>query len=425
MILFGGRAQGVEVPDIDRYAMMPRDIIDPDASSAGLDDYAQWHEMIQIPVPRIFPTPFGGVNSRSLLRTTPANTSAKMAMARSVMGGSHSIRMAWAQDSLCHALEVLASAYSNRIFEPACLTEDYENGFRVARLGLSQKFIPILTRSGRAIATREYFPAAFLKRCGATSALDHRHGLQSQSWPASGKRRGMPIGSGATVLSVGTSLGCRRTCFSFTAPQPWRGPFQRIGPGGWETKPPGSLPKRRRDSPFRYCTPPSACGVARGYTDGDSPLAVPVRVVAANWINCFATLRAVSTYAFAKSRGMPLRWVKTEHAYPNRAALMTDRKKLGEILAGAGGSAQEQLETALASKPLKRRLGEHLLMLGLIGEDDLYTGARARENHSPIGRPEPSSVSVAVTRALPAAMARKWRVLPFRIAGRRVIYGGQ
>ena len=30
------------------------------------------------------------------------------------------------------ALEMLAAAHSNRIFEPGCLTEDYENGFRVA-----------------------------------------------------------------------------------------------------------------------------------------------------------------------------------------------------------------------------------------------------------------------------------------------------
>ena len=32
---------------------------------------------------------------------------------------------------------MLADAYSNRIFEPACITEDYENGFRIKRLGLA------------------------------------------------------------------------------------------------------------------------------------------------------------------------------------------------------------------------------------------------------------------------------------------------
>ena len=118
-----------------------------------------------------------------------------------------------------------------------------------------------------------------------------------------------------------------------------------------------------------------------------------------------------------------VRWVKTEHAYPNRTALMTDRQRLGEILAGGGWISQEQLEAALVSRPSTRRLGEHLLVLGLISEEDLYC-ALALQNHLPVGRPEPSSVSLAVTRALPAALARKWRVLPFRIAAGELYMAG-
>jgi hypothetical protein len=60
-------------------------------------------------------------------------------------------------------------------------------------------------------------------------------------------------------------------------------------------------------------------------------------------------------------------------------------------------------------------LGEHLLFLGLICEQDLCE-ALALQNNLPVGKPDPSSVSVPVTRALPAAIARKWRVLPFRVA---------
>ena len=54
--------------------------------------------------------------------------------------------------------------------------------------------------------------------------------------------------------------------------------------------------------------------------------------------------------------GRPLRWVKTEHAYPNRAALMTDRKRLGEILTSNRWITPEQLESALASRPEGLRL---------------------------------------------------------------------
>ncbi len=43
------------------------------------------------------------------------------------------------------------------------MTEDYENGYRIKRLGLPQKFIPVQFRQGRPIATREYFPLTFRK----------------------------------------------------------------------------------------------------------------------------------------------------------------------------------------------------------------------------------------------------------------------
>jgi adsorption protein B len=142
---------------------------------------------------------------------------------------------------------------------------------------------------------------------------------------------------------------------------------------------------------------------------------VPVRVVAGNWINCFATCRAIWTFTIAKIRGRPLRWVKTEHAYPNRAALMTDRKRLGEILTSNQWITAEQLEFALAGKPEGMRLGAHLMKLGFITEQELYM-ALGLQNNLPFGKPEPDSVSLSITRALPAALSRKWQVLPFRIA---------
>jgi adsorption protein B len=54
------------------------------------------------------------------------------------------------------ALGRLAETASNRIFEPVCLTEDYENGYRVHRLGFRQVFLT--PSAGHAAATREYFP---------------------------------------------------------------------------------------------------------------------------------------------------------------------------------------------------------------------------------------------------------------------------
>ena len=42
----------------------------------------------------------------------------------------------------------------------------------------------------------------------------------------------------------------------------------------------------------------------------------------------------------------------------------------------------------------------------------------------PLGKPDRGSVSVPVTRSLPADVARRWRVLPFRIAGGELYVAG-
>ena len=71
---------------------------------------------------------------------------------------------------------------------------------------------------------------------------------------------------------------------------------------------------------------------ARASMDGVFALAVPVRAIWGNWINCFATVMAYYRYFSAVSRGQPLVWLKTEHAYPSRAALVENKQKLGEVL---------------------------------------------------------------------------------------------
>jgi hypothetical protein len=149
----------------------------------------------------------------------------------------------------------------------------------------------------------------------------------------------------------------------------------------------------------------------------------PVRMVAANWINCFATGLAMWNYAAARMQDRPLRWAKTDHVYPNRAALVMERKKLGEILTGGQWITETDLAGALASKPAARRLGEHLMLLGMITEEDVYA-ALALQNNLPMGKPEPASVSLPVTRSLPAAVAKKWRILPFRIVAGELYMAG-
>ena len=95
---------------------------------------------------------------------------------------------------------MLAEWYSNRIFEPACMTEDYENGFRINRLGLPQKFIPIQFRHGRPIATREFFPLTFRLGRPPANALDHGHHAAILGIPFRARNSArISTGSGATA----------------------------------------------------------------------------------------------------------------------------------------------------------------------------------------------------------------------------------
>jgi hypothetical protein len=144
-------------------------------------------------------------------------------------------------------------------------------------------------------------------------------------------------------------------------------------------------------------------------------LAVPLRAVYGNWINTAATWKAVRSYARARMRHEPLVWVKTEHAYPSRSALVEHKRKLGEILIGSGWAEESGVRLALENLQPGMRLGEYLVGRGVITEDELYE-ALSMQQSLPAGRLEPWVISSQVARALPRRLVRDWRVLPFRIS---------
>ena len=396
------------------------DLMDPDALT-WINYYAQWHDMVQIPVLAL-PTPLREV-SHGVYCDEFCEYQHKDMMARAYLGGfipSSGVGTGFSR----RALEMLAAAHANRIFEPGCLTEDYENGFRIARLGLSQKFVPVQVRHGRAIATREFFPRRF------SPAIRQRSrwitGISLQSWEFHDFRETMQylywfwrdrksvvnnlVGPLTNVFFV---YGAATLAWAITAHRPWGLGHEAAWLAAASV---AGLSLQVLHTLIRI----GCCSRIYGWPFA---LAAPLRMVAGNWINCLATCRAISTYTSAKLRGKPLRWAKTDHAYPNRTSLLTDRKRLGEILAGGQWIVPAQLEAALASQPPTRRLGEHLLHLGLITESDLYA-ALALQNNLPMGKPEPSSVSVAVTRSLPSDVSLKWHVLPFRIAAGELYVAG-
>jgi adsorption protein B len=307
------------------------------------------------------------------------------------------------------ALEALARASENRVFEPASLTEDYESGLRLFRLGCRQVFVPLtrLEPAGRDfVATREFFPTKW------KTALAQRTrwvmGIALQGWERFGwagtrseiywlwrDRKGLlgnPLGVVANAVflyGVATAIWTRMTPLA-TELTAVTLAFQSI-----------------RIAIRMGC-------VARVYGLLFA-LGVPLRLPYANILNAAATVQAVARYANARMRRLPLRWVKTEHSYPMRAALLSHKRRLGEILEALGYLNATALQAALAACPSETQLGAFLVANGELNEVNLYQ-ALSLQQGLPIARIEPSGVSLRVARALPERIVREWRVLPFQVA---------
>ena len=307
------------------------------------------------------------------------------------------------------ALEALARVSSNRVFEPAALTEDYESGLRLHRLGCRQVFVPItrLGKEGRDfMAVREFFP----KQWG--TALRQRTrwvtGIALQGWERFGwagtysevywfwrDRKGLvsnPLGfiaNAVFVYGVATSMWIRLTPLAI------------------------ELTSVTLSFQVLRMAVRMAC-VARVYGMVFA-LGVPLRLPYANLLNAAATVRAVARYAYARMRGIPLRWVKTEHSYPTRAALLAHKRMLGEILVGSGYLNAVTLHSALAACPSGTRLGEFLVASGALQEEALYE-ALSLQQGLPLMHVDVDQVLLGVARALPERVAREWRVLPFQVA---------
>jgi adsorption protein B len=389
------------------------DVIHPD-DLRWLNYYAQWYDMVQIPVLAL-PTPFGHF-THGVYCDEFAEFQFKDMPAREALGGflpSCGVGTGFSR----RALESVAEAHSNQIFDATSLTEDYEIGFRIHRFGYRQKFIRIVRRDGKFVATREYFAQNFKKAVRQRSRWVTGIGLQS--WEKHGlrdtlgqlywfwrDRKGF-VGNLLTPLSNALfAYGVVTWVMAMVNHTRWAlGAEPRVGWMwniiGWTVLlvVPQTLIRI-------YCT-----SLVYGWKFAAG---VPLRVPWANIINCCAAGKALWGFASAHIRGVPLRWLKTEHAYPNRAALVSTRQKLGEILVGSGYVTVEELERALATQPAGMRIGEYLVRLGKLTEEDLYE-ALSLQHDLPAGKPEADVISSEVTRAIPADLARRWKALPFRV----------
>ena len=300
------------------------------------------------------------------------------------------------------ALEKLAAACSNRLFDPESLTEDYSIGLRLFRLGCSQVFVPICRSR---MATREYFPdrwrAALRQRTRWVTGIALQ-GWQQFGWRGSMRevywlwrdRKGLIGNPVSLVANVVFLYGLATAMWSRVTPTMARLAAVTL-----------SLQVLR--SGIRMACSWRIYGFAFA-------LGVPVRAVYANLLNSAATFQAVAQYAWARIRGERLKWLKTDHAYPTRAALLEHKRRLGEILVASGYLTADTLAEALETMPEEVRLGEHLVARGLVTEDEVYEGLSLQQG-LPRARIEPDEVELSVARALPGRAARELKVLPFQV----------
>lgn len=308
------------------------------------------------------------------------------------------------------ALEQLAAAESNRVFAPECLTEDYENGYRLHRLGIKQLFIPPYILEGKPLATREYFPKRF------HAALRQRTrwvtGIVFQGWQRHGWGRGWdrywfwrdrkglvgaPLSAATNALfAYGVGSGSLHALLDIEAAAPPFAPLLMIAGGIGLLQMAARVYSSMRVYGWRFA------------------LGVPLRSVPGNVLNCLATAGAAKRFFAAKARREPLVWLKTEHAYPSVTALQQHKRPLADILLAAGFATQEAIAGAERTMPPGVGLGEYLVEKGMLSSEDLCEALSMLHN-LPAAWLDPAMLRMAVARSLPAQIVRAHQVLPVAV----------
>ena len=325
------------------------------------------------------------------------------------------------------ALELLAVADANRIFQPTSLTEDYENGLRLHSLGCAQVFIPLAFERGAPVATREFFPRRLRQavrqrsRWVTGNALQawERHGWGGRvadAWFLWRDRKGLWGNAISLYCNLVLIYGLSSWSASTVAGQSWA--LGAAVHGSAPVEAVLALTTLLFASRILFRT----AAVARVY-GLPFALGVPVRMVWGNLINCLATARALFHWTSARLLHRPLVWVKTEHAYPTRGALLAHKRLLGEILVANSYCAQADVDHALATRAEGQRLGERLIETGVLTEADLYAALSLQQSLPTISF-EPRHVSPRVARSLPARVLDALEVLPFRIEAGELFLAG-
>ncbi|MEZ5399967.1 MAG: glycosyl transferase family protein [Bryobacteraceae bacterium] len=368
-----GRMEQYERAHGLRFEMMvvhdAEDLIHPDEFE-WLNYWAETYAMIQLPVLAL-PTPWHEITHGIYCDDFAQFHTIELA-ARVKLGGflpSAGVGTAYRREALERIMRE-----DGLLFDPGSLTEDYENGLRLARMGARQMFLPITWADDVPVATREFFPRRF--QAAMRQRTRWTTGIAMQAWERHGwgkgwerywfwrDRKGLlghPLSLVATAVAAFSAL-MWATGRAGLPEHPFLNVTAAFGLGQMSMR--------------AVC-----CGRIYGWRFAAM---VPVRLLAGHVLNTFAVAKAVADFGRARFRGVAVAWRKTDHDYPEFAALAGHRRKLGEILVGMGYLRVETVEQAMAAKPGNVRLGRFLVDNGKLTEMQLYEGL-ARQAAVPLG----------------------------------------
>ncbi len=310
------------------------------------------------------------------------------------------------------------------IFDAASLTEDYEIGVYIHASRFKQLFAPLTRSEGGIVATREYFPRTV--RTAIRQRTRWVTGIALQCW----ERRGWQgdwrtkywfwrdrKGLFASPLSLLTNFlfiaGLADWAISAIQHRPWMFAMNNSAVIALSMLTTGL-----------QCFRISLRMICVGRIFGPSfAMGVPMRTFHGNLINCFASMRALWRYSRARRDGKAHVWLKTEHAYPNRDALTQQRAELSEVLISTRTITKEQLEYVQDLISDKSQLGDLLLMMGLVTEEEL---CRAYSLHAGVmsGHVSVEEVKPGIVRSLPRHVTKRLGVLPVSIREGRLLVAG-
>jgi len=310
------------------------------------------------------------------------------------------------------------------VFDPVSLTEDYEIGVYIHRAGYPQLFVPLRHQGRSIVATREYFP----RRMG--SAIRQRTrwvtGIALQGWERDGWRGGLPVkywfwrdrkGVITNPLGLLTNVlftyGLLDFAQSAAHHRPW----------AFATSNPVIL---------RLCflTLVLQCFrlalrmtcVARIY-GLPFALGVPLRSLHGNLINCSASFRAVYSYLHAKRNRRHVAWLKTDHAYPTRTALPTQRRPLPDVFLSSGLLTEQDLAAFQSEISAQHEFEDFLLARRIVSEDELCH-ALSVQSGLPVTQVDLATLNSRVAQTLPARAQRDFNVIPYRIEKGQLLIAG-